>query len=523
MGYEIFNYYKYRIESKYKLAFFSTFVITLLIHLYKFTNTLPNHDSLLNYYSSQNMLSSGRWALSVACGISSYWDLPWVNGILSCFFIALTTVVLVELFKMDNPVLIMLSGALLASSASTTETLFFLYTADGYFMAMFLAALGVFLSKIDENSTFRIVISGVCFCIACAIYQAYISFALVLTLCYLFDVLLKKKYNTIKDCYKWIVRQGIIFALSLFAYYFIWKILLYLSRSEATSYQGIAEVGKITPQLIIGGINRSLKSIILYFLQWDVLEHGFTLYSVLNIIFLILMIVGLGLAVIRSEILKQKWAAVLLIFCLIAIIPFSCIWSFVSASVSYKPMMLQCLTIWYIAAALLFEQWAKNFLKNVIFILLLLSIFNNALMANISYYYLNLGYERTFAEGVEMMIKIHDFQEKNDIKWITVLGSRIEEVQWENSYSSIEKENPSKEIHMFSEMIESNFLFDSEHTIPFLQNYLGLKLNEAPKTMIDSLKKSSEVMAMGCWPRSDAMMVIDNILVIKLSNVSSDN
>ena len=86
MGLDLFSFLKNKVPKRQKIAFIGTFLISLLIHLYKFTNTLPNHDSLYNYYSDQNMLASGRWALSFACGISSYFDLPWVIGIFSCLF-----------------------------------------------------------------------------------------------------------------------------------------------------------------------------------------------------------------------------------------------------------------------------------------------------------------------------------------------------------------------------------------------------------------------------------------------------
>lgn len=110
MGLEVLRFYKERVKREYKIAFFFTCIVSLMIHLYKFTNTLLNHDSVYNYYYSQNVLGSGRWALSLACGISSYYDLPWVNGVLSCVYIALTMVVIVAIFKMKNPVLIGLGG-----------------------------------------------------------------------------------------------------------------------------------------------------------------------------------------------------------------------------------------------------------------------------------------------------------------------------------------------------------------------------------------------------------------------------
>ena len=166
------RFYRTKIKKEYKIAFVITFLITMLIHFYKIANTLPNHDSILNYYADQNVLASGRWALSLACGLSSFYDLPWINGLLSCVFIALTVVVIVALFKLKNPVVIGLIGALLAASPATTETFFFLYTADGYMIAMFLAALAVYFSRMEETRFSRLLLSGVCICVSCGIYQA---------------------------------------------------------------------------------------------------------------------------------------------------------------------------------------------------------------------------------------------------------------------------------------------------------------------------------------------------------------
>ena len=196
MGENLLSFYRTRIKKEYKIAFWSAFLAVLIIHLYKFVNTLPNHDSVYNYYSDQNVLGSGRWALSVACGISSYYDLPWVIGILSSVFIGFTAAVITALFKLKNLVLIALCGAIVAASPSTTETFFFLFTADGYMIAMFLASLGVYWSRIEETRISRHILSIVCIRISCGIYQAYVSFALVLALCYFIDVLLQNIHST---------------------------------------------------------------------------------------------------------------------------------------------------------------------------------------------------------------------------------------------------------------------------------------------------------------------------------------
>ena len=72
MGNELTEFYQDRIQKRWKTAFYSAFFLGLLIHIYKFTNLLPNHDGLYNFYSSQNMVASGRWFLSIACCLGSF-------------------------------------------------------------------------------------------------------------------------------------------------------------------------------------------------------------------------------------------------------------------------------------------------------------------------------------------------------------------------------------------------------------------------------------------------------------------
>ena len=80
MGESLITFYKDKVKKEWEMAFFAAFISCLLIHIYKFTNNLPNHDSFFNVYFNQDMTMSGRWFLQYACGISSYFDLPGLMG-----------------------------------------------------------------------------------------------------------------------------------------------------------------------------------------------------------------------------------------------------------------------------------------------------------------------------------------------------------------------------------------------------------------------------------------------------------
>lgn len=50
MGENLVVFYKQRLRKEHKQAFFAAFFIGLLVHIYKFTNDLPNNDTVFYYF-----------------------------------------------------------------------------------------------------------------------------------------------------------------------------------------------------------------------------------------------------------------------------------------------------------------------------------------------------------------------------------------------------------------------------------------------------------------------------------------
>ena len=265
-------------KKRCQTAFLSAVIIGLLVHFYRFTNLLPNHDAIWNFYSSQNMLKSGRWFLGIACGLSTYFDLPWVIGLVSLVYMGVTAAVIAEIFQMRSPFVIGLCSGLLVSFPAITATMGYEFTADGYMLAMALAALSVYLSRfvyLDGKQSLPFVLSGVCLCLTMAIYQAYVCFAFVLALCYCIVELLENRWDN-KHLLKWIFIQIAVYICAFIAYSVIWEALLAIQGVEKVHYNGIDELGFVG----FGGILRALWSILYsfvrYFITYNFLLRGFT-------------------------------------------------------------------------------------------------------------------------------------------------------------------------------------------------------------------------------------------------------
>ena len=144
---DFFQSSRTKIKNTWKIAFLSAFVLGILIHLPVMLSDIPNHDGLSSMYFDQNMITSGRWFLSVACGFSSYFTIPWIIGLIGLLWLALAAVVLTELLELTDPPVITAVSGLLVSFPALASTFAYVFTMDGYMMALFLAILAVLFTK----------------------------------------------------------------------------------------------------------------------------------------------------------------------------------------------------------------------------------------------------------------------------------------------------------------------------------------------------------------------------------------
>lgn len=75
-------------------------------------------------------------------------------------------------------------------------------------------------------------------CLACGIYQAYVSFALVLTVVYFIGEMLEGR-RTNGEAWLYIGRQAAIYAVGMILYYVVWRICLTAEDAKAVTYLGI--------------------------------------------------------------------------------------------------------------------------------------------------------------------------------------------------------------------------------------------------------------------------------------------
>ncbi len=462
---------------------------------------------------------------------------------LSLIWIGVAAAVVIDIFRIENPVLILLTGGLLVTFPAVTQTFYFEYTADGYMLAMVLAALTVRFSMIGERRKSRLFLSFCCITLTCGIYQAYVSFALVLSLGYFMTELLENRYE--KKLYTlWIRNQILIYGLGMAAYYVIWQIAMVCQGNlQPNQYMGIDTIGQIGPGFLWDAVKQTMTSFVSVFMVWNFLRRGLTMYTVLNILFLMAAAYIVVTAVRKSRLYTRKGQMLLFLLCMAAI-PFAVfIWFFASQGIQYVVRMEQSVCLLYILCGVLANRWLKPGKSDIAALLLAVIIFNNGVTANMMYQYMHRCYEESYATGVEIATHIHLLDDGTQ-KEIVIVGltSWFSEEEYESG-------GGLKELALLKSIYNNLFSAGSCPAL-FLSEVVGLELSyyrvnpemEVPPVDVGSnnwpvsggwtwrfpladeavkakLIDTKQVADMPVWPAADSIQVIDDLIVIKLGNV----
>ena len=277
-----------------------------------------------------------------------------------------------------------------------------------------------------------------------------------------------------------------------------------------TDYQGINKVG-FDINTILSAPFDIIKSTVFLILGGNIIKHGISFYAIFNILFVIAFILLLISFFIKNKIYKNKNNFIFFVFCILSIpIAIYC-WRFTSSTVSYANRMLSSASILIILLLLMVEELQiKRIFKNVFTVLIALMIFNNSLIANICYFYLQQENDTTLSRATEMLSIIYG-QGKNIDEKIFINGSRLNDVAIDDKYDV-------SQILCLSPMIEKDLLFDEYHTVSYLNNSLNCSFSSATKEEKEEIINTNEYKNMPVWPIKGSIRVIDDIIVIKYTD-----
>jgi hypothetical protein len=463
-----------------KTTFLATFVIGLLAHAYMFTNKFPNHDEIAFLAADNDFWRSGRWFLKYPSAISSVFSLPWLNGLLSLFYIAVAACLVVASLKIYGFVSCVLVAGLMVSFPVVTATFTYMFTADAYFFALLLSCLAVYLA---ERHRYGFLPAVIPLTLSLGCYQAYFGVSAGLMIMVLiFDCLGKQG--------KWhdILFKGLRFlgtlVVSLISYFIIVRVFVSVRGEALFDHMGVDQMGQIALKDVPGLIYETYMGVFTYFFL-----NGDPAFSYVNIhqktvilLFILAFILGgllLVLRCVRHKIHKEPLRLVILII-LIVLLPIGFNIVFVMVSGWRHILMLYGMVLAFIFLIGLTELLPPIDKKSLVplvmsvsswFIVMTMAfcIYNYVVLANKAYLKMDIGYEQAYAQSVSLVTRIQSLEAYSIEKEIVLVGVPYRE-----------RENAGNPLSIFEDIqmigVLGNEYFGDIFTYGvYLNRYLGLR------------------------------------------------
>lgn len=508
------------IRSKNTIScFISSLFFGLLSYLYFFTNNLNNYDNIAITPAGYGTGTiSGRWFLNEFGNfIGDMWgnyNIPIFNGMLSILILAVTSCIIIKIFKIKNKWLCILIGGITVAFPPIASAMFFSYTVGYYALAIFFVAFGIYLVK--EFKILGFLFGSLLFSFSLGIYQAYYPLCASI-----FILILIKMCIDLKTTWQEILTTGFKFLFSLAAGYILYKIFLkyylYIDNIELISYKGVDQMGKINIYSLPAQIKEIFNSI-LQLTSNDYMSISATKiiqYSFLGlyiITFITLILITRNIILNKESILKF---IMLLIFILLLPIAINFIVVMVPDGWIYTIMQMGFVCIFYLVIILIdnldsyYVSNGKFKLNKVLLFftiaIVLTSTLNYAWQTNGNYrllYYENAQLENYYQTLYTRIKSTDGYTQDKDIYFV---GSRIDDktfgnFKWANT--PFKYGGNGSPLNAYSRYAT-------------IENYLGYSYIQVENNSEDYKKYQKDIEKMDIYPNDGSIKILDNKVFVR--------
>ena len=501
---------KKSILPQWKVCFWSALVVGLFTHIYKLTNWLPNWDSLVFRYDPQNMLGLGRWFLPVACGFSSFYDLPWLNGFLAIVFHALGAVCLCRMFAVGKNITAALIGAMVISFPAVTSVMMYNYVADGYALSFLLACAAASCLTAEKPKYLSAVLM---ITLSVGIYQAYITVTIMLLLCWLIRQAVQNKAD-VKQTIAKSARLLAAGALGMALYYLVLNLLLRVTGIELLEYQSIQGALSLSELDLWASVYTMKHSLLDFFFD---LSGGWRAFHLINCV-----VIAATVAFYLYDVYKNRLSVSKL--CLLAVwvllLPIGAsVLALVNSSVDYHNLMKMGFCVFYLFFLLQYErtQWNTETLNRIkqwgILVVSVVLIFNQVIIANVSYHKLHIAYEKSYGTLIRIADRIEQTEGAADCDRILVIGSLPESQAYSANVSLDMTGTTDGFILRFDDESVGQSVLCSA-----LNDYCGTNYRFLAGEEKNALLQQIAVENLGAWPDKRSVTVVNDVIVVKLGD-----
>lgn len=494
-----------------KAAFLCCFVAGFLIHIFAFTNIIPNSDGLSRVADAQQMTVSGRWFLHYASAFNGFVQMPAVIGFFSVFFMSLAAALVCSLLELKSSFLGGLTGVLMIAFPSVAYTYLYMFTASAYFFGIALAVLAVFLCR---RFKYGFLFGAVPLACAVGTYQAYIAVAV--SLC-LLSVLLFALDRDTRAKQTWLLglRYLLLLALGMLLYYLVLRVFLWAKDLTLLDYRGISSaLSGFSVSGIAHGVYSAYRQFIGYFFvggQYSSYTGPFLI--LLNALSCAAALGSLIFLAIREKLCRRtpgKFAAALLA-CLL--LPLGlCLTSLMGET---TPVMEYSLVFAYIAALALVDRACEGIrpgifrLRSAVGLVGVLIVVCSFQTDNLAYTVSAQAHRASESFATRLVQRVEDTEGYQEGMQVVIIGGFPDSVY----YCDI----PAfRAVESYS-CLSSSVMPLNKHIYYYLNDWLNVPWEEPDEETMIAVAGSSAFQAMPLYPDDGSIVLRDGRVIVKLA------
>lgn len=510
----VFRTYK-TLTEKYLWFIVINWAFGIAVHLMLISNNLVNSmDSpwhFSSYYARGWEISIGRWMICILDQIRFGIVSSTLNSLVALFFFACGSALIVDCFELRSRFKACLTGMLFIATPLVCASLSFCYTSVAYGFAYFLSALSAYFAIKTDHVMTAILSGGIFLAFSLATYQAYLSVTCIVLLIYFIQMLYQN--NSIHVVQKAIIKSVgtvlsgcILYKISITVFCAVLGVELFSYKNSGFSLSGIFL--NLQQQLII-----AYKEFFEFYFTGNIQQMPSCLQWIYILAFLMIGCVFIYKTI---AIFKRNVMYGVLSVLAVCIIPMACNMILLLINAGNTILMTCGMALLFPLSLCLTENVVSYKLVKLSFTLCLVGllwidvcIVNNDQIAMLE------GRTSVVAIANNIVTDLTDLGYfDSDLQEVAIVGMPAESrmftatIAWESA-------NEYAKFGLYWPIARDENVLNSWNGV--LQEYCGVTLNFCPSSSYADLVETLEIDEMSCYPAEGSISVIDDILVVKVS------
>lgn len=443
--------------------------------------------------------------------------------IVSLCLLGITVGLLIKIFHIESFVDMILLGVLMLLMPTMSSTFTYYYCMVPYILAFFFSVFACYITIRNQKKWFFII--GGCFvAVSLTLYQAYLSVAIVVAMLYLIYMLL---FEPIKKVLIMAFRLCLMGVLGVGLYLGLLKIL----GIQLSSNRGFDEMGHISIIQLPVLVGNSYSAFVDYFVGDGLLNNSWMYRSFFNFLVLILCIGMLVYLYIVKKIYRHIGKTILF-WSLILLLPIAFeIMAVVAPGVdTYGTtgiLLVPAMSLIYMAAIFLYALVKNTFVMKTAFfhkvmqyahLLIIIPIIWNLILFTAAFENVMwLNYQSTYALCDKISDHIDEYADvdKNETK--IMIGGNPELGNYPCTYEEL-RAIVKGTLAVKGLVWQGGWLSNVCYQDIFI-NYYNINYQIPTVDEYNAIMESKNYKLMGVFPNNDSVAYIDDIIVIKLSEL----